>query len=62
MYEILRLQVTNRSDKEQYQVYRLAVKNRLNGPYQVRLDVLIDITVSFINSCSEGANTLLYVH
>ena len=35
MYEILRLQATNRSDSEQYRQYRLAVKNRVNGPYQV---------------------------
>ena len=36
VYEILRLRCTDRSNTEQYTRYRLAVKNRLNGPYQAR--------------------------
>jgi len=34
VYEILRLRATDRSNTEQYTRYRLAIKNRLNGPYQ----------------------------
>ncbi|XP_069978242.1 histone acetyltransferase type B catalytic subunit isoform X1 [Penaeus vannamei] len=34
VYEILRLHITNRSDKESYRRYRLEVKNRLNVQYQ----------------------------
>jgi len=34
VYEILRLRATDRSNTEQYTHYRLAIKNRLNGPYQ----------------------------
>ena len=37
MYEILRLKATDRSNAEEYKSYRLSVKNRLNGPYQVRV-------------------------
>ena len=31
--------MTDRSNPEQYKAYRLTVKNRLNGPYQVWLKV-----------------------
>lgn len=40
IYEILRLKNTDTTDAEQYQSYRLDVKNRLNAPFQVSL--LID--------------------
>lgn len=36
VYEILRLQMTDIHNSEQYRRYRLDVKNRLNVPYQVR--------------------------
>jgi hypothetical protein len=36
VYEILRLRVTDVHNGEQYRLYRLDVKNRLNIPYQVR--------------------------
>jgi histone acetyltransferase 1 len=36
VYEILRLQMTDIHNSEQYRRYRLDVKNRLNIPYQVR--------------------------
>ena len=35
MYEILRLKATDRSNTDQYKEYRLTVKNRLNGAFQV---------------------------
>jgi hypothetical protein len=35
VYEILRLQMTDIHNSEQYRLYRLDVKNRLNVPYQV---------------------------
>ena len=35
MYEILRLRATDRSNADQYKEYRLTVKNRLNGAFQV---------------------------
>ncbi|XP_046480179.1 histone acetyltransferase type B catalytic subunit [Neodiprion pinetum] len=34
VYEILRLRVTDVSDKQEYQQYRLDIKRRLNVPYQ----------------------------
>ena len=35
VYEILRLQATDKSNAEQYKEYRLMVKNKLNSSYQV---------------------------
>ena len=35
MYEILRLRATDRNNTDQYKEYRLTVKNRLNGAFQV---------------------------
>lgn len=35
IYEILRLRHTDTTDVQQYQMYRLDVKNRLNAPFQV---------------------------
>ena len=37
VYEILRLQVTDRSNSEQYYKFRVFVKNRLNGPYHINI-------------------------
>lgn len=34
VYEILRLKITNRKDKEEYKQYRLNIKSRLNTPFQ----------------------------
>ncbi|XP_046396041.1 histone acetyltransferase type B catalytic subunit [Ischnura elegans] len=33
VYEILRLRLTDRENKEEYRAYRLEIKNRLNGPF-----------------------------
>ena len=35
MYEILPLRATDRNNTDQYKEYRLTVKNRLNGAFQV---------------------------
>ncbi len=49
MYEILRLQATDKSDKEQYKAYRFVVKNRLNGPYRVReVNIMEYVFVEYI--------------
>ena len=40
VYEILRLKATDRSNAEEYKAYRLSVKNRMNGPYQVRVLII----------------------
>ena len=52
MYEILRLRATDRSNPEQYKAYRLTVKNRLNGPYQVgrNLVVIIRVGMQFVKA------------
>lgn len=47
IYEILRLKNTDTTDAQQYQAYRLDVKNRLNAPFQVRL-------ISFNNDVHNG--------
>ena len=51
VYEILRLKATDRSNAEEYKAYRLSVKNRMNGPYQVRvlLIILLNLGMSLIN-------------
>ena len=52
------MKVTDRSDIEQYRQYRLLVKNRLNGPYQVNITVFNNIYI-IINSFKITITTIL---